>query len=174
MLRIVDVGNGFTIHSTKKLLDRVKQSPRDPVEPATELGNWYATAVFWKPQVALLVNERTLLPVFMLLAPAATLAVRFPVELRRVLDAHGIDPRFVDHEIRSMGQGHYAKTASRSLLGVMNEFTFLGNAHREDHGTDDDLVALSVRLAETPMSPLYKRHISPDHELKALVDEAMR
>ena len=39
---------------------------------------------------------------------------------------------------------------------------------------DDDLVALSVRLAETPMSPLYKRHISPDHELKALVDRAMR
>lgn len=38
---------------------------------------------------------------------------------------------------------------------------------------DDDLVALSVRLSETPMSPLYKRHISPDHELKALVDEVM-
>jgi hypothetical protein len=56
----------------------------------------------------------------------------------------------------------------------MNEFTFLGNAHHEDHGADDDLLALSVRLAETPMSPLYKRHISPDHELKALVDEVMR
>lgn len=56
----------------------------------------------------------------------------------------------------------------------MNEFTFLDNAHREDHAADDDLVALSVRLAETPMSPLYKRHISPDHELKALVDGTMR
>lgn len=42
-----------------------------------------------------------------------------------------------------------------------------------DHGADDDLVALSVRLAGTPMSPLDKRHISPDHELKALVTEAM-
>jgi hypothetical protein len=41
-------------------------------------------------------------------------------------------------------EGHYAKTASRSLLGVMNEFTFLGNVHREDRGADDDLVALSV------------------------------
>jgi len=46
-----------------------------------------------------------------------------------VLDAHGIDPRFVDDEIRSMGGGHYAKTANRSVLGVMNEFTFLGNVH---------------------------------------------
>lgn len=76
-----------------------------------------------------------------------------------------------------MGEGHYAKTANRSLLGVMNEFTLLGNVHREDHGADDDLVALSVRLAETPMtpmSPLYKRHVSPDHELKAMVDEVVR
>jgi hypothetical protein len=170
----VDTSAGFTIHATKKLLDRVKQPVSDPVEPATELGNWYATAVFWRPQVALLVNERTLLPVFMPLAPATTLARRFPDALRRVLDAHGVDPRFVDHEIRSMGECHYAKTASRSLLGVMNEFTFLANVHREDHGADDDLVALSVRLAETPMSPLYKRHISPDHELKALVGQIVQ
>ena len=165
---------GFTIHATKKLLDRVKQPVVDPVVAATELGNWYATALFWKPQVALLVNERTLLPVFMPLAPATTLARRFPDELRRVLDAHGVDPRFVDQEIRSMGDGHYAKTASRSQVGVMNEFTFLGNVHREDHGAEDDLVALSVRLAETPMSPLYKRHVSPDHELKALVEQIVQ
>jgi hypothetical protein len=62
----------FTIHATKKLLDRVKQPIAEPVEPATELGNWYATALFWKSQVALLVNERTLLPVFMPLEPATT------------------------------------------------------------------------------------------------------
>lgn len=74
-----------------------------------------------------IMNQRTLLPVFMPLASATTLARRFPYELRSVLEAHGADPRFVDHEIRSMGEGHYAKTASRSLLGVMNEFTFLGN-----------------------------------------------
>lgn len=170
----MDDTGSFTIHATKKLLDRVKQPIGEPVAPATALGNWYANALFWKPQVALLVNERTLLPVFMPLAPAATLARRFPDELRRVLDAHGTDPRFVDHEIRSMGDGRYAKTASRSLLGVMNEFAFLASVHREDHGAEEDLVTLSVRLAETPMSPLYKRHISPDRELNALVAEALR
>jgi hypothetical protein len=166
--------SGFTIHATKKLLDRVKAPVEDPIEPTTALGNWYATALFWKPQVALFVNERTLLPVFVPLAPAATLASRFPGELRRALDAHGVDPRFVDEEIRSMGTGRYAKTASRSVLGVMNEFAYLGDAHRQARGADDDLVALSVRIAETPTSPLYKRHVSPDRELAALVDEAMR
>lgn len=165
---------GFTIHATKKLRDRVKQPVEEPVEAATVLGNWYATALFWRPQVALFVNERTLLPVFMPLAPAANLAARFPDDLRRVLDAHGVDPRFVESEIIAMGVGRYAKTASRSVLGVMNEFAYLGDVHRQHLGADDDLVALSVRIAQTPTSPLYQRHISPDLELHAVVDEAMR
>lgn len=42
-----------SILATKKLLDRVKQPVMPPVsEPTTSLGNWYATAVFWQPQVA--------------------------------------------------------------------------------------------------------------------------
>ncbi len=165
--------NGFTIHATKKLLDRVKRPVAEAVEPTTPLGNWYATALFWRPQVALFVNERTLLPVFLPLAPASSLAQRFPDQVRRVLDAHGVDPRFADHEIRSMVDGCYAKTASRSLLGVMNEFAFLGSVHRDEYRADHDLVALSVWLAETPMSPLYKRHGRPERELKALVEQLM-
>lgn len=163
----------FTIHATKKLRDRAKQTIVEPNEPDSALGNWYATALFWKPQVALFVNERTLLPVFAPLAPASALARRFPDQLREVLDAHGVDPRFVDHEIRSMGEGQYAKTASRSLLGVMNEFTYFGNVHREEYRADEDLVALSVRLAVTPMSPLYKSHGAPDRELRALVEQEL-
>lgn len=39
---------------------------------STLLGPWYATVLFWRPRVALLVNESTLRPVLMPLAPAAT------------------------------------------------------------------------------------------------------
>lgn len=160
---------GFTIHATKKLLDRVKRPIGEPVEPGSALGNWYATALFWKPQVALFVNESTLLPVFVPLAPAGELAERFPDELRRVLDAQRLDPRFVDEEIGTMGVGRFAKTADRSILGVMNEFGFLGRLAREDQGDEPDLVALSVFISATPTSPLYKRNISPDRELQAFV-----
>lgn len=38
-------------------------------------------------------------PVFTPLAPATSLTARFRDELRRVLDAYGNDPRFVDREI---------------------------------------------------------------------------
>lgn len=158
---------GYTIHATKKLLDRVKQPIEEPVQPGTALGNWYATALFWKPQVALFVNERTLLPVFMPLAPARSLARRFPDWLRRVLEAHGLETSFVDIEIRSMGVAHFAKTANRSVVGVTNEYAYLAAAGSRLPGIDD-LVGLSRALADTPMSPLYKRNVTARGELEAL------
>lgn len=159
----------FTIHATKKLRDRVKVPLADPVEePSTALGNWYATAVFWKPQVALFVNEATLLPVLMPLAPAKSLADRFPEHLEAVLNALGTDPRFVAAETETTTGARWAKTANRSIVGMMNEFTFLAEADRA-HERSEDLVSMAVRLAGTPCSPLYKRHFFPDRELAALV-----
>jgi hypothetical protein len=161
----------FTIHATKKLLDRVKPtlSP-DPPEPTTALGNWYATAVFWQPQIALLVNETTLLPVLMPLAPAKTLAQRFPTHLGQVLTALDTPPAFITAELDQMTTMVYAKTASRSLTGTMTEFTFLATHHRDGYGQPDDLTALSARLADTPCSPLHKTHISPDRALHAITN----
>jgi hypothetical protein len=60
-----------------------------------------------------------------------------------------------------------AKTANRSVVGIMNEFTFLAEAYRGDTPAPD-LPALAIRLAATPCGPLYSRHISPDRELAAL------
>jgi hypothetical protein len=159
----------FSIHATKRLLDRVNQPVMSAVaEPATLLGNWYANVLFWKPQVVLLVNERTLLPVLMPLAPAATLLERFPDSLQRVLEARGVAPAFIEVEIDAMAEGRYAKTANRSVIGIMNEFKYLAEAYRAHRGIDD-LVALAFELSETPCGPLYERHVSPDRELDAVV-----
>ena len=159
----------FSIHATKKLLDRVNRAVLPAVsEPATILGNWYANALFWKPQAALLVNERTLLPVLMPLAPAATLAERFPEALQRVLEALGVAPAFIDVEIAAMAEARYAKTANRSVIGSMNDFKYLAEVYRSYRGLDD-LVALAVELSGTPCGPLYERHVSPGRELSAVV-----
>jgi hypothetical protein len=161
----------YSIHATKKLLDRVKRPVADPVgEPSTMLGNWYPNALFWKPQVAVLVNERTLLPVFMLLAPASALAERFPDQLGRVLEAIGVPVDFVAQELLAMEHASFAKTANRSVVGSMNDFAYLAEFHQEA-GEAEDLVSLSASLAETPCSPLYQRHTSPDREVRALVAE---
>jgi len=98
-------------------------------EPTTALGNWYGTALFWRPLVALLVNEQTLYPVLMPLAPAATLMGRFPGALRPTLGAHGVAEEFIEAETAEMMDGRYMKTANRSVLGIMNEFSYLAEAY---------------------------------------------
>jgi hypothetical protein len=159
----------YTIQATKKLLDRIK--PKQLItanESPSVLGNWYATALFWKPQLALFVCERTLLPVLMPLAPIADLAPRFPIYLFDVLSGLGIHPAFIDQELAHMNQVQYAKTANRSVVGVMNQFIFMAEVYREDHHADD-LLALSVKLASVPCGPLYKGEITPQGELKRRV-----
>jgi hypothetical protein len=137
-------------------------------EPTTALGNWYGTALFWRPLVALLVNEQTLYPVLMPLAPAATLMGRFPSALRQTFGAHGVAEEFIEAETAEMTDGQYAKTANRSVLGIMNEFSYLAEAYRESRG-EVDLVSIAFRLSETPCGPLYQRHRSPNRELDAAV-----
>lgn len=155
------------LHCTKKLLERVK-SPvvASPAAPTTALGNWYGSALLWRPQLALFVNERTLLPVFMPLAPAASLARRFPLELATVLAALGIDAAFIDREVAAMAEAHFAKTASRSMLGMMNEYTSCAETYMET-GEPDDLLGLSLWLAGMIFSPI--KYSSPAKVLKELV-----
>jgi hypothetical protein len=113
----------------------------------------------------------TLLPVLMPFAPASTLLARFPASLQAHLQAHAVARRFVEPERAEMREIRTAKTTSRSVLGVMNEFKFLAEAYIQ---LDDehDLLVLALRLAETPCGPLYQRHISPDRELAAIVASA--
>ena len=40
----------YSLHCTKKLLDRLKRPIAEAVDSETRLGNWYATVLFWKPQ----------------------------------------------------------------------------------------------------------------------------
>ena len=155
----------FTLHCTQKLRDRIKAELAPPRPSDTLLGNWYATALFWKPQVALLVSEQTLLPVLMPLAPAGTLARRFPTQLALVLKAHGIGADAISQEIWRMTEVTYAKTANRSVVGMLNEFRFWADCWRPRF--DEDLLTLSLKLAETPCGPLRKRPVAPDRALWA-------
>ena len=139
------------------------------VDPDTALGDWYANVLFWRPQVALLVNERTPFPVMMPLAPAATLLERFPAALGAVLRTREARSGFVTAEMAAMFGGRYAKTASRSVLGSMNEFAYLAGAYRDQQGSAD-LVARSLWLANTPCGRLYGSHVTPESALDALID----
>jgi hypothetical protein len=155
------------MRATQKLLQRVgPPTLQDGEQSTTLLGEWYATALFWKPQVALLVNETTLLPVLMPLAPAVTLPTRIAQQIATVLTAHGTPPAIVEDELQRMRPCRVARTANRSVVGIMTEFTHLAEVC---HNPDLDLLDLALRLATTPCGPLYGRNISPDRELGALL-----
>jgi hypothetical protein len=159
------------IRGTRKFLDRVG-APREPdTASTTTLGDWFATVMFWRPQVALFVNATTLLPMFMPLAPAATVLQRFPAGLAGILRAHGIADHLITREIAEAAEQHLAKTNNRSVVGVMNEFVHLADWRRDEITDPNDLMWLSLELAQTPCSPLYGRHISPDRELAATLAE---
>jgi hypothetical protein len=159
------------VRATQKLLQRVgPPTLQDGEQSTTLLGEWYATALFWKPQVALLVNETTLLPALMPLAPAATLPTRIAQQIATVLAAHGTPPAFIDDELQQMRPCRVARTANRSVVGIMTEFTHLAEVYRDSNpDPNPDLLDLALRLATTPCGPLYGRNVSPDRELGAFL-----
>jgi len=126
----------FVVHGTCTFIKRAGPAVAAELSSTTKLGSWYATALFWKPQVALFVNELTLLPVLTPLAPAGGVIDRFP----DALAAHGVQQSFFDTELAEMAEHRLTTTKNRSVVGVMNEFCYLGGVHRR--ADDDDLVAL--------------------------------
>lgn len=113
-------------------------------------------------------SKETLLPALIPLAPAATVVDRFVTSLGPLLAAHGIDRALVDEELAGMKEHRLATTSNRSVLGIMNAFAYLAKLFTES-AEASDLGTISMDLAGTPCGPLYKRHVTPRDELKALL-----
>jgi len=162
----------LVVRGTKKLRDRLKKAPAAGSDDAstTQLGDWFATALFWRPQVALFVNQQTFIPVLVELVPAATLLDRAPEAIETVLRRHGLEQESLTAERGAMADVRLAPTNDRRVVGVMNELSFQAEVRRE-HGVTD-LVELSLDLAQVILGPLHNRGDSPDRALAALVGSA--
>jgi len=158
----------FYLHCSKQLLDRVSSGLSEPAGTGGNiLGNWYAKAIFSKPQVALFVNERTLLPVLMPLAPASSLVERFPQYLFKVLLSQGVSESFMQQELNYLDEVVYCKSTNRSIIGILNMFTYHLESYQSIHYAND-WYELSMMMADTPCGPLYKSTITPGNALREL------
>ena len=158
----------LVVRGTRKFLDRVGRPEAEPPVSTTVLGDWYATVLFWKPQVALFVSEPTLLPVLVPLAPTPTLLCRVPECVELALSLQGLSGSFISTEVDEMRQTTLARTANRSLIGMLNEFAFLAEQWRPAAG---NLLDLSLRLSDVPCGPLFRTHTTPRQAVAAAVDE---
>jgi hypothetical protein len=150
------IGLVLIVRATQKLRQRLgAATPHDGEPSTTLLGDWYATLLPWRPrQLILLVNEQTLLPVVMPLAPGASAPARIGPEIAAALATHQAPATVIDGELSQMRDCRLCPTANRSVVGIMTEFAYLADVYRHSDPSRS-LAELGQKLAETPCSPLY-------------------
>ena len=163
----------LVVRCTAKLLARLKAKPGPSPPPSTTLlGDWYATVLPWWPaHLVLLVNERTRLAAVLPARPSSTLAKRIPEAIVEILRNLGAAAHVIEQERQAMAGIVFARTASRSVLGTMNEFAFhLGLQLERDEGLDHAEVAMFLnRMYLTPLD-----NGRPDDVAMDLLDIARR
>ena len=159
----------YSIYATKRLLDRLQEPIASSAPGATtKLGNWYAKPLFWRPQYALFVNEATFLPVFATLAPASSLASRFPDELATTLRAHDVPEPFIRDELLAMDDVSVSKTNNRRLVGILNELAIMAERMPNYH-PDLTPIHLAKELAQVPLGLSGGDVRVPEESLRTLV-----
>ncbi len=140
----------YTLRCTRKLLRRTDETPSsEAVTPTTVLGDWYANLLYLRPQqLVLAINERTLLCVLVPAAPAATVAERLRLEVGGLLRDIGVPAAKVAAELAAMEHVAIGATASRAVLGCMNDAVKQLEFYPRGAGGAVDLRAASLHLAE--------------------------
>lgn len=142
----------FVLHATKKLLGRIAQSTAcSEASTTTRMGDWTANLFFiGRQQIVLGVNNKTLLPVLLPIAPNKTFLSRFVEGVGEMLMALGIDRQEVLAEMAAMGECIVAPTTDRRVLGTINDFGRMLEAYLDGRPMPE----VALHLAEAPCSPI--------------------
>ena len=150
------------LRCTQKLLKKLKVVPADTEDsdPSdSTLGDWYANVLrLDRKQCVLFVNDWTL---FSFIAVRVSLKPQivkdaFLNRLNYVLIEEGFPPDKVLEVCEEYQDVGFAKTASRSVLGSMNDLTRMYEIHIDvDGGLDRcDMSALTAKVNRTPQKNL--------------------
>ena len=81
------------------------------------------------------------------------LATHFPAALARVLAGLGVPEEAIGRELDEAGEIVIAKTASRSPLGTLNDFSHMLRWQLRDK-PDPNIIMGAVSLSDRPVGPL--------------------
>jgi hypothetical protein len=123
--------------------------------PTTRLGNWYANRLNVGPRrLVLCTNERSLLCVIVPARDPRRLPMRLAAGLDALLARLGVAQERISAELSQMNGVVFARTASRRVLGSMNDFALAAPYFFKGSHGSEDLTDLGEWLADTPCGPL--------------------
>ncbi|MGD8456179.1 MAG: hypothetical protein PVF83_07330 [Anaerolineales bacterium] len=160
----------ITLRCTQKLKKFLGVSFADNLSPTTSfLGDWYANLIPTAAgELILFVNEKTLLTVGVPVWESVNLLPLFSARVANILILIGIHPIAIEKEMLHYYQLQFGKTASRSILGSMNDFTKIIQFMTQNATTKEDLGLSNIELdlSQTPCKPIdYKAPIDVAREL---------
>jgi hypothetical protein len=164
----------YTLRCTRKLLDRgLAPSPGPEQAPTTVLGDWYACLLPLRPQqLVLCVSERSLLSLVLPARQARSLPQRLALALPELLAAIEVPNACIEAELRAMhAASRVGTTASRSVLGSMNQLSYLLEGYAKQYA-GRTLLEHSLHLSGTPMTALGRDAPFPDIATRAAFSAA--
>ena len=158
------------LRCTAKLLKRLKEKPvADPSLSENRLGDWYANVLnIGYNRLVLVTSERSLLSLVVPIKDSDGLRERVRERAHALLFDLGIPPALAAAEVRGMERMPFAKTANRSVLASMNDFTFHAKVAFEVEFEDDVVYLEEVEryLAGMPSGALEYR--TPGEETRRI------
>lgn len=141
-----------TLRRTQKLATTLSVSSPDPPPSTTALGDWYVNRfIVDRKPLLLLLSSRSLLPILLPARDLRSLPARLCDVVGQRLRRFGIDSRLIQAELAAMRPVHVAKTADRSVVGIMVDFANMTPYHLDAGAWDETTLPFAeARLTETP------------------------
>ena len=151
----------ITLRCTQKLRKYLGVIPvNNPEPPTAKLGDWYGNLVpTLSGDLLLFVNEKTLLTIAIPVWESDNLVPLFRIRVDNLLGMIGVHPKDIATEISHFDQVQYGKTASRSVLGSLNDFAwhFQMIAEEATSKSDLSLSKAELKLCQMPCKPIDYR-----------------
>ena len=164
------------LRATAKVMKSLRPTETAVVESDTALGDWYVNRmVIDRRPLLLLVSSKSLLPIVEPARDVRGLPARLASIVAARLDGMAVPRDWVRAEVDAMVPTLVAKTASRSVLGVMVDFAKVAPYYQRAEGWDEAWPReLETRLADTPCfakRPLGKAFYPVDEAMRLLAEK---
>lgn len=140
------------LRATAKVMKSLQPTETAVAESDTALGDWYVNRiVIARRPLLLLVSSKSLLSIVVPARDVRGLPTRLAGLVEARLERMAVPREWVRAEVDAMTPTLVAKTANRSVLGVMVDFAKVAPYHQPADGwTEAWLPELEIHLAETP------------------------